>query len=111
MHWKTKYRISVCMVVAAVSSVLLCGLLPADRASADNTAEQQQPITQTAPVDNRYCLRNCNGWIGIYQGEELIRCTEIPVDSLRNSDRLLLDEGIHTDSWDDLLMLLEDFGS
>lgn len=111
MHWKTKYRISICMVVAAIGSILLCGLLPADRVSADSTPKTVPSTTQTAPVDNRYCLRSCNGWIGIYQGEELLRCTEIPVSSLRNSDRLLIEKGIRADSWDDLLMLLEDFGS
>ena len=99
------------MLIAATGSVLLAGLVPSDRASADNAVEQQHPIAQTETVDNRYCLRNCNGWIGIYQGEELLRCTEIPVNSLRNNDQLMLEKGIHTDSWDDLLMLLEDFGS
>ena len=110
MHWKTKFRISICMFIAAVSSILLCGILPSDRASADSIIEQQ-PISQEESVDNYYYLRDYNGRIGVYQGEKLLQCTEIPVSSLRNSDQLLIEKGISTDSWDDLLMLLEDFGS
>lgn len=111
MHWKTKYRISVCMAAAAAGSVILCGLFPADRAVADNTAADSPPAVQAEPADTRYYLRDYNGWIGVYQGEELLHCTEISVDSLRNRDRLLLEEGIQTDSWDELLLLLEDLGS
>jgi len=61
-----------------------------------------------------YILRDSDGYIGVYlpgkasSPEEL---TAIPVSELRASDQKLLKEGIPVSSRDELLQLLEDFGS
>lgn len=109
MHWKTRFGVSMCMGITAISSILLCGMGSSGQISTDTTT--QKSVSQHASADTGYCLRNCNGWIGVYLGEELIQCTEISVDTLRIGDQQMLEKGIHTESWNELLLLLEDFGS
>ena len=110
MHWKTRFGISLCTGVAAVSSILLCGMTTADRIPTESSAPQSS-AKSASDVNTEYCLRNYNGWIGVYQGDDLLYCSEILVDTLPASDQTMLETGIQTESWDKLLLLLEDFGS
>jgi hypothetical protein len=66
------------------------------------------------PEDAAYILRDCDGYIGVYTPGKLRTpqdVTDIEVSRLRESDRKLLEEGIPVSSRDELLTLLEDFGS
>jgi len=61
-----------------------------------------------------YILRTFNGNIAVFYGEfqnEPAIETGIRVDGLRSVDKALLDKGIEVEKYDDVLKLLEDFGS
>lgn len=64
--------------------------------------------------DNGYWLRSFNGHIAVYYQKEddspMIETT-IDVEGLRAVDRTMLEAGIGADSYEDVLKLLEDFGS
>lgn len=110
MHWKARLGISLCAAAVALSSILLCGMTPTEQISAET--EAVPPAAEAAlETGTAYSLRNYKGWIGIYHGEELLCCSEILVDTLPDSDRTLLETGIEAQSWDNLLLLLEDFSS
>lgn len=64
--------------------------------------------------DNRYWLRSYNGHIAVYNHKEdaspMIETT-IDVEGLRVVDRTMLESGVGANSYEDVLKLLEDFGS
>ena len=69
---------------------------------------------QETLADNNYILRAYNGHIAVYYGDIKNSPdieTTIAVDKLRSIDREKLQEGIVADSYDEVLKLLEDFGS
>jgi hypothetical protein len=70
-------------------------------------------VTETQ-ADNGYLLRAYNGHIAVFYGEikdsPAIETT-IEVETLRAVDREKLEKGIQARSYDDVLQLLEDFGS
>ncbi len=70
---------------------------------------------QAAALENgAYLLKEYDGVIAIYRAEELNtpeRLTEIQTATLRQADRQSLREGIFAANTEQLLMLLEDFGS
>lgn len=114
MHWRTRFGISLCAGAAAAGSILLCGMAPSapiSAESAESAAPQPAVVSQDRGSAAVYSLRSYNGWIGVYQGETLVYCSDILVDTLPNSDRSILERGIETESWDEVLLLLEDFGS
>lgn len=69
---------------------------------------------EAGPENAAYILRDCDGYIGVYTPGKLRTpqdVTDIEVSRLRESDQKLLKEGIPVSSRDELLTLLEDFGS
>lgn len=94
---------SVFMIIALVITAVHQG------ASADTPAA----LTEARSSD-KYWLRSHNGHIVVYNNMEddspMIETT-IDVESLRAVDRVLLDSGIGASTYEDVLKLLEDFGS
>lgn len=58
-----------------------------------------------------YILTSVEGTVGVLRDGELILRTGLRVESLRAADRALVENGIHSDSFDEILMLLEDLGA
>lgn len=60
-----------------------------------------------------YILKEHNGYVAVFSAKrsELLQVTNIPVNSLRNMDRLLLQTGITANTRAEVLSLLEDFNS
>ena len=110
MHWRIRFGIILCAGAAAVGSLLLCGMASPAPISTESVV-QQTSAPQETNDPTVYSLRSYNGWIGVYQGDTLVYCSEILVDTLPISDRHILDTGIETESWDKVLLLLEDFSS
>lgn len=76
------------------------------------------PVLQAEPVAAeaapQYLLKLHQGRVAIFdarQTEVPVETTEIPEETLRNYDRELLTAGIPVSSEQELLRLLEDFGS
>jgi len=94
----------MCMT-ATVQSFLL-------RAAAEKSfppVEEKYTSFETAA----YILKEQDGYVAVFSsnGSKLLEQTAIPVSSLRQADRTLLETGIAADSRETLLMLLEDFNS
>lgn len=59
-----------------------------------------------------YVLRELGGKLAVYATSgELLMVTGIPTSSLRETDRLAVEKGITAASWEEIIKLLEDFGS
>ena len=61
-------------------------------------------------VSTEFYLKLENGEISVYKNGETIK-TGISVPELRDSDRIMLEEGIYVNSYEDILKLIEDFNS
>lgn len=62
----------------------------------------------------KYFLKNCDGFVAVYagtKGRSPETVTAIEVASLRGADRAMLERGIPVADRQELLELLEDFGS
>lgn len=86
-------------VLAAVTAAALCAAPEPEAAS----APEAEP--------GGYVLTDAGGEIGVYRNGELILRTGVPLESLRDVDRKLVEAGIQSDSYEDILILLEDLGA
>ncbi|NMA24133.1 MAG: hypothetical protein GX936_00540 [Clostridiales bacterium] len=104
---KTLLAIAVSASALMIIALVITAVLQA--ASADTPAA----LTEAGSGD-RYWLRSHNGHISVYGNKEddsPIIETTIDVEGLRAVDRILLDSGIGAATYEDVLKLLEDFGS
>jgi hypothetical protein len=99
--------------VAVLASALMIIALVITSAARGVPADVPAVLTE-ARSDNGYWLRPYNGHIAVYnhQGDDspMIETT-IDVEGLRAVDRTQLEEGIGANTYEDVLKLLEDFGS
>lgn len=82
------------------------------REAADNilpVVEEKYTSYETAA----YILKEQDGYVAVFSSNanNLLEVTSIPVSSLRQADRALLQNGIAAGSRQELLTLLEDFNS
>lgn len=92
-------------VTATVQSFTLCR--PVEKSFP--AVEEKYTSFETAA----YILKERNGYVAVFSSNdsELVNITSIPVSSLRQTDRMLLQSGITADSRETLLKLLEDLNS
>ena len=84
-------------ILAAVTAAALC--------------EVRGPAPAQDPAPEGYVLTGADGMIGVFRNGELILRTDVRLDGLRVGDRALVEEGIRSDSYEEILRLLEDFGA
>lgn len=94
-----------------LASLLALSVLAAATAAA--LCEVRQPETADIPPSEEtgYILTGVNGEIGVFRDGELILRTGVDLGSLRAGDRARVEEGIRSESYEEILMLLEDFGA
>ena len=108
---KTGIKIIACACLFAVALTLsvftLAGFRPAP--------ETYEPAVrqQTLSAMPRFTLGESDGLIAVYREGEAspLVITNIPLSSLREADRAMVTGGVLSGSEDELLKLLEDFGS
>ncbi len=100
---KFKFRAVTLTVLIILSLSLLLYSLVSD--NSPNTPAE--PVIAKSP---EYFLRLENDEIIIYKDGKSTE-TGIAVSDLRHQDRILLESGIHADSYEDVLKLIEDFNS
>lgn len=105
----------LCVCVFGGSAALSARL---SGASAESTQDAEvYTVEENISADNDDCeflLMEYNGKICVYTGEERtspIMITDIDAESLRSADRELFKNGIGAADREELLALLEDFGS
>ncbi len=73
----------------------------------------QDPADPSIPVDvlyDNFCMRESGGRIAIYTSDGyLVRILDVMVDTLPESDRKALQDGISVSSWKELLALIQDY--
>lgn len=83
--------------------------------------EEETPVNGTENEDtssidadilyNQFYIREVNGKIGIFcnEGQQLIRTLNVNVATLPQSDREKLKKGIRVNSWNELVLLIQDY--
>lgn len=97
-------------------SAILCVSATAQSFLLHTHAEKSFPAVEekyTSFETAAYILKEQNGYVAVFSsnGSQLLEMTSIPVSTLRQADRLLLENGIAADSRETMLTLLEDFNS
>ena len=70
------------------------------------------PVSEVAVMPKpKFEIRESEGKIAVYQGETLIRLTEINVSSLRREDENRIRKGIVVESIEEVQQILEDYSS
>ena len=100
------------------AAVMLAGMSTAAVLAEDAEAQAGAAVlhTQIEQADDesragKYIVADLAGRIGVYYMDQLIYTADIETAGLRALDRELLARGIETSSYEDVLRLLEDFGS
>ncbi len=95
--------VSALMIIALVITSVVRGV----------SADIPTVLTQTQ-TNNYYWLRSYNGHLAVFNNKADLSPmieTTIDVEGLRSVDRQMLENGIEAKSYEDVLKLLEDFGS
>lgn len=91
--------------------LLLGGVLASNLlAIALYSADFSETIAQT-DAESSYRITAQDGFLCVYNGEAFLYSTDIPLDTLPESDRLLLQEGIYVQTREQLAERMEDFGA
>ena len=112
-------KVIKCGVLAAMATaaVLCTGFAISaggGRAEIVSNSEKDAPVHASESQQGRYILRAYNGKIALFTdnfAETPAVETDIAVSMLRAYDRRLLEIGIEVNTYEDVLRLLEDFGS
>lgn len=93
-----------------LATLLALTLLAAVTAAALCTAEEPAEKPPAAEAGG-YILTASEGTLGLFRDGELILRTNVPLASLREADRAQVEAGIRLSTYEEALMLLEDFGA
>jgi hypothetical protein len=102
----------LCFAVFASALMIIALVITASVRGA--MADKTPSATLTGTQSSGYWLRAYDGHIAVYDNQSSdkpIIETTIDVDSLRTVDKAMLSNGIEAESYEDVLKLLEDFGS
>ncbi len=95
-----------------LAALLALSLLAAATAAAVCTAQDRVPEEEPPAAEaGGYILTAAEGTIGLYRDGELILRTDVPLAGLRETDRVQVEAGIRLETFEEALMLLEDFGA
>lgn len=95
-------------LAVAMVAAFSCGIFAAGAAKQENEPEDN---TYTAQDDAHYTLMDYQGTICVFQNGGMVLDAGISTEGLRGRDQELLLAGIETNSYEDVLRLLEDFSS
>lgn len=104
--WKT---VVGCILVYALSfgvTAAVMGIAPGEKEVV--TADVGASAVNAEP---EYMLKAQNGKVAVFVDGELTVMTDISVSGMREADRKLLEQGIVLGTYNDVLCMLEDFGS
>lgn len=77
---------------------------------ADDEPQAPDDAQPVGVLYDRFCVRESQGLVAVYtESGELVRLTDICVDTLPDADREALRQGIRFHSWKEVLTLLQDW--
>lgn len=106
--------IKTVLMFVFIGAAALMLLALAFRPGESSAAAEAAPVLVETEEQESYWLRAFNGHIAVFfdgDAEKPAIETTIDVDTLRDYDRQLLENGIEAKTYEDVLKLLEDFGS
>ena len=113
--YKSRKIILSCAALAAVLIGTLSFLLGTDATGKEADRDTVVINTVVQPAANiaysGYYLSIDNGYVAVFYNDEVVFTSDIEAETLRVVDRELLKEGIRANSYEEILLLLEDFGS
>lgn len=112
MGTRIKAAILLCLMTAAAYSVH--GAYRSMHRSTQNALPEELSARFASNEQAQYFLRDKEGYVAVYRDKrsrDLLSVTAIETGFLRDTDRLLLNEGIPVKDAAELLGLLEDLGS
>ena len=98
------------LIIACAAILLAVTGCTAAVAVAAGSAEDGEPVGEVS-TDEGYVLTRYGDGIGVFRQGELVLEVPVNVDSLRGVDKELIEKGIGSLSYEDILKLLEDFGA
>jgi len=110
---RRKIRAGILMTTAAVALTSI-GVTWGAGQSAPEPTPVEIAAEQGQGQEGKFIVRAHNGKIALFTDDFTITPaieTDIDVNGLRAYDRALLERGIEVDTYEDVLRLLEDFGS
>ncbi len=101
--------------VFLVLFLVLCAVFSSAFAiSGASRAENKLISTQAVGSENNYVLRDYEGYVAVFIENDPYRpmtVTDIPVSTLREMDRQLMQTGLKVKTHESLVVMLEDLGS
>jgi hypothetical protein len=101
---KAKFKVTIFIVALSIFISLFSAIV----VLADNREEERADADTETGV---YTIKELDGRIGVFYMDDLIYFTDIEVDTLPSSDRILLHSGIETESYESVVRLLEDYST
>ena len=101
-------------VRAAAALILTAAVFAGGSAAAvasNSGAQEEAAPSVEEPKTGLYLIARYGDKVGVYLDGELLYTEDIDVSGLRAADRQLLENGIGTDSYEDVLKLMEDLNS
>jgi len=81
-------------------------------AALDNKVVAESITTNTPlPSEKTYTIKEFNGNIAVFEGDELIRSVDVDLETFRAEDRELLKKGIEVKTREEMAQVLEDYSS
>lgn len=114
---KKRIKIALCGTLVLAAVVLSGNLARSFETANAQSLQSSQPSSRAelprSGASAGYVVGAYNGSIAVYAGGQKSpqTVTDIPLDSLTDTDRRSVEAGIPVDSYEALLQLLEDFGS
>ena len=99
-------KVRLWILIAAAALACAGGIACIAAAAAYEGPERQE---ERELISAGYILAAAEGNIGVYRGGELIMRTDVRLEGLRRGDRELIEAGIHAETYEDVMKLLQDF--
>lgn len=99
-------RKRVLVLSAAILSAICCAVC-----AAAAPGKESQALCSTSEEQDVYTLMEHEGSICVFQNGGIMLDSGIDAGGLRKKDRQMLESGITASSYDEILGMLEDFGS
>ncbi len=111
-----KNNVKTVSIICLAALSVLCGIAAYTTGNAEVEPEEKvvAAMSYSAPCENSYCLRDCEGFVAVYSQTDLsepMTVTDIETVTLNDNDRELLQNGINAENKAELISLLEDLGS
>lgn len=109
-----KIRMYLCVVFVFATTIIGIFALTGTKIQNKNALDEQQVISCMKEDSKRFVVRELDGYVAVFfenNDKVPVTVTDISVNTLRDFDKKILQQGVIVPSKERLLMMLEDLGS